>query len=175
MSMVAERITLHSSLPPTTTMNTATTSAEAIKLEIERLKGLSSLRVGIGDSDHLTGAINRAKTGGPVARPAVPATTATRPRGNVYVNPNYKPPSQAARPPISTVPQSRPVSRPTPSLPQETRDVVIDGIAFESSGRTLVRKDRKSDDLGPSSVAAGRSYSGCTQAGGVGLVSNVAW
>ncbi|EIW58789.1 uncharacterized protein TRAVEDRAFT_47931 [Trametes versicolor FP-101664 SS1] len=106
-------------------MNTATTSAEAIKLEIERLKG----------------AINRAKTGGPVARPAVPATNATRPRGNVYVNPNYKPPSQAVRPPVSAIPSSRPASRPTPSLPQETRDVVIDGIAFESSGRTLVRKD----------------------------------
>lgn len=75
MSMVAERITLHPSLPPTTTMNTATTSAEAIKLEIERLKGLSILRACIGDSDHLTGAINRAKTGGPVARPAVQRPT----------------------------------------------------------------------------------------------------
>ncbi len=149
MSMVAAPITLRSSLPSTTIMNTATTSAEAIKLEIERLKGLPVFRAGAGSSDHSIGAINRAKTGGPVARPAVPATNPTRPRGNVYVNPNYKPPSQAARPHVPTVTQPRPAARPPPVLPQETRDVVIDGIAFESSGRSLVRKDCKSNSFRP--------------------------
>ncbi|KAI0766595.1 hypothetical protein BD413DRAFT_480613 [Trametes elegans] len=105
-------------------MATPSTSAAALKLEIERLKG----------------AINRHKTGETAPRPpTVPTTTYTRPRSNVYVNPNYKPP--APRPALPVVTQPRATSRPPASIPQEPRDVVIDGVAFESSGRSLVRKD----------------------------------
>ncbi|KAI0666786.1 hypothetical protein C8Q78DRAFT_1056944 [Trametes maxima] len=106
-------------------MDTPSTSAAALKLEIERLKG----------------AINRHKTGDPVPRPTPPATTVAKPRSNVYVNPNYKPPLGAVRPSVSVATQPRPVLRAAASLPEEKRDVVIDGVAFESSGRTLVRKD----------------------------------
>ncbi|KAH9940919.1 uncharacterized protein BXZ73DRAFT_42563 [Epithele typhae] len=109
-------------------MTTPGSSAAALKLEIERLKG----------------AINQHKTGAASVRPPVPATSA-RPRANVYVNPNYKPPLQTSYPQPAANSAPRPVPRPAPrSVPsstQDKRDVVIDGIAFESSGRSLVRKD----------------------------------
>lgn len=115
------------------------TSAAALKLEIARLKG-SFLDP---DCDPLfaygpsLGMINQHKTseqpparptGHPVSRP---------PRSNVYVNPNYKPPSKSTTPVPSTV---HPPRLPVPSSSQK-RDVVIGGVAFESSGRSLVRKD----------------------------------
>ncbi|KAI0644203.1 hypothetical protein C8Q79DRAFT_974699 [Trametes meyenii] len=106
-------------------MDTPSTSAAALKLEIERLKG----------------AINRHKTGDPPPRLAPPATAVAKPRSNVYVNPNYKPPLNTVRTPVPATTQPRPAARPPASLPAEKRDVVIDGVAFESSGRTLVRKD----------------------------------
>lgn len=82
------------------------------------------------------GAINRHKTFEP--RPRAPATfhPGNRPRSNVYVNPNYKPSSKPSS--IASTP------RPPPAKPtdlNEKRDVVIGGVAFESSGRSLVRKD----------------------------------
>ncbi|KAI0629145.1 hypothetical protein C8Q77DRAFT_1142373 [Trametes polyzona] len=107
-------------------MDTPSTSAAALKLEIERLKG----------------AINRHKSGDPVPRPIAPPANVVRPRSNVYVNPNYKPPVKTTRPPVPpTAVPPRPTPKPVPTLPQEKRDVVIDGVAFESSGRSLVRKD----------------------------------
>ncbi|KAH9852030.1 hypothetical protein C2E23DRAFT_827268 [Lenzites betulinus] len=106
-------------------MDSPSTSAAALKLEIERLKG----------------AINRHKSADPVVRPQAPAASFVKPRSNVYVNPNYKPAAKNIRPPAPAVVRPRPVSRPPPSLPEEKRDVVIGGVAFESSGRSLVRKD----------------------------------
>ena len=61
-------------------------------------------------------------------------------RTNVYVNPNYKPP------PRSTQVPSRPAPYPRPAPIKNTgekRDVVLNGVAFQSSGRSLVRKDRE--------------------------------
>ncbi|KAG6873500.1 hypothetical protein C0995_014768 [Termitomyces sp. Mi166 len=71
----------------------------------------------------------------------------TNSRNNTYINPNYKPANKYTRPNIN-IAQSQP-----PSLPQaqpqvkppstKVKDVVINGVAFESSGRSLVRKDRE--------------------------------
>ncbi|THH01049.1 hypothetical protein EW026_g1578 [Hermanssonia centrifuga] len=65
--------------------------------------------------------------------------TGGRPRNNVYVNPDYKPPLRAVAP-IPPAPRP-PIPRPLSTHPDEKRDVVINGIAFETSGRSLVRKD----------------------------------
>jgi hypothetical protein len=89
----------------------------------------------------LTGVINQHKNIGPPGKH--PNSQIGRPRNNVYVNPSYKPP-------IKPQPQVRqassntlktPSSRPIPLTIPSTRDVVIGGVAFESSGRSLVRKD----------------------------------
>ncbi|KAJ8489173.1 hypothetical protein ONZ51_g3066 [Trametes cubensis] len=105
-------------------MDTPSTSAAALKLQIQQLESV----------------INRRKAAETApAQPPAPSTSA-RPRSNVYVNPNYKPPSKTARPPAPP-PQPRPAARPPPTLPQEKRDVVLNGVQFESSGRALVRKD----------------------------------
>ncbi|KAI0731310.1 hypothetical protein C8Q76DRAFT_718438 [Earliella scabrosa] len=119
-------------------MDTPSTSAAALKLEIERLKG----------------AINRHKSGEP-ARPTAPAAVVpTRPRNNVYVNPNYKPPSKTFSPPVPPANQARPAPRPPTSIPQEKRDVLIGGVSFESSGRSLVRKDLPKPSSKPPSTTA---------------------
>ncbi|KAI1793551.1 hypothetical protein LXA43DRAFT_1123434 [Ganoderma leucocontextum] len=123
-------------------MDTPSTAAAALKLEIERL----------------TGVINQRKTGGPPPRRTYPAAS-TYPRNNVYVNPDYKPPSRTLRPPVSaTVPKPQPASKPPVSTTQEARDVIIGGVAFESSGRSLVRKDLpKPTPKPPSTNSAGPS------------------
>ncbi|KIP08826.1 hypothetical protein PHLGIDRAFT_103840 [Phlebiopsis gigantea 11061_1 CR5-6] len=101
-------------------MDGPSTSAAALKEEIARL----------------TGAINRHKTTEYRPRPPTGYNPASKPRNNVYVNPNYKPPSK----PASTASTPRlPPSK--PSGTNDKRDVVIGGVAFESSGRSLVRKD----------------------------------
>jgi len=113
------------------------TPEAALKLEIARL----------------TGAINRHRSG--EARP--PHSTRTS-----YVNPSYKPPSSkplvrpgsqtpAAPPPssASSVPTVRPPSGPGPSQSQP-RDVTINGVVFETSKRSLVRKDIKPSSKPPS-------------------------
>ncbi|PSR90569.1 hypothetical protein PHLCEN_2v4862 [Hermanssonia centrifuga] len=105
-------------------MDLPSTSAAAMKEEIARL----------------TGAINRQKIHTPDYNPR--QTTfypGGRPRNNVYVNPDYKPPLRAAAP-IPPAPRP-PIPRPLSTYPDEKRDVVINGIAFETSGRSLVRKD----------------------------------
>ena len=132
-------------LPLSTTMDTpAMSSAAALKLEIERLKGLLVMSTWTSQAYVcFAGAINQRKSGEPAVRST--GTTSnwnSRPRHNVYVNPNYKPPAKTHQPSAPPVNHLRPpVSRPPPSLPQDKRDVVIDGVAFESSGRSLVRKD----------------------------------
>ncbi|EIW79310.1 hypothetical protein CONPUDRAFT_138447 [Coniophora puteana RWD-64-598 SS2] len=94
----------------------------ALKLEIARLSGV----------------INRHKT----------AQQSSHSRSNTYVNPNYKPPSNS-RPSINAQANSfQPSSSsssassvPVPPSNSAARDVVIGGITFQSSGRSLVRKD----------------------------------
>ncbi|KAH8108338.1 hypothetical protein DFH11DRAFT_1634500 [Phellopilus nigrolimitatus] len=96
-------------------------SEDAVKAEIARL----------------TGAINRHKTGPPSNN------TSYFGRNSTYVNPDYKPTSKASlqsnqafqRPAASSA-----TRLPPPSVGQP-REVVIDGVAFQSSGRSLVRKD----------------------------------
>ncbi|CAL1715016.1 unnamed protein product [Somion occarium] len=93
-------------------------SAAALRAEIARL----------------TGAIEQRKTQANASSSVYPPS---RPRHNVYVNPNYKPPSRQ-------VPISKPIAG--PPIPAVTanptpKEVVIGGVAFESSGRSLVRKD----------------------------------
>ena len=57
----------------------------------------------------------------------------------MYVNPSYK---QSSKTPSVTPPTFKaPLSAPPPT---GTHDVVIGGVAFESSGRSLVRKDCES-------------------------------
>ncbi|KAJ7698966.1 hypothetical protein B0H17DRAFT_1006413 [Mycena rosella] len=66
------------------------------------------------------------------------STTYQPPRSSTYVNPNYRPPTNKyIRPATSTF---KPPSRPAPPTTQVT-DVVLNGVAFESSNRSLVRKD----------------------------------
>lgn len=60
-----------------------------------------------------------------------------QPRRNVYVNPNYRPQKVTT---LAPRPYRQPAPLPAPRL-NEKKDVIIGGVAFESSGRTLVRKD----------------------------------
>ena len=77
------------------------------------------------------GAIDRHKSGASHKPPS---------RTNVYVNPNYKPPSRSDQ--VQTRPA--PYHRPAPiKNTGEKRDVVLNGVAFQSSARSLVRKDRE--------------------------------
>jgi len=96
------------------------------------------------------GAINRHRSVQGQARPPHSTTQTT------YVNPSYKPPSSrayvraeyqaaGAAPTASSKPSTtvRPPSGPGSSL-SRPHDVTIDGVVFESSKRSLVRKDRAS-------------------------------
>jgi len=81
-------------------------------------------------------------------------------RSNKYVNPNYQPPNKYVRPGVNTGPviASTPataiveagpesgtpvpqISQPPILIPGQKKEVVLGGVAFESSGRSLVRKD----------------------------------
>lgn len=73
--------------------------------------------------------------------------------GLTTAGPSKPSPAAAARPSINTAPNARtstaspaPSSLNTPVEPGVTKEVVIGGVAFESSARSLVRKDRKSQD-----------------------------
>ncbi len=78
----------------------------------------------------------------------------------MYVNPNYKPANKYVRPGLDTAGPSLPasvdatmsssseilgsaVSQPLPVVSAQKKEVVLGGVAFESSGRSLVRKDRE--------------------------------
>ncbi|KAF9230119.1 hypothetical protein BU15DRAFT_84026 [Melanogaster broomeanus] len=96
----------------------ASTPDAALKAEIARL----------------TGAINQHRST-QQRYGAVPGPSSYR-RSNTYVNPNYKPRS-TFKPQGHKSTESANSEQAAPS----TRDIVIDGITFESSGRSLVRKD----------------------------------
>ncbi|KAH7914596.1 hypothetical protein BJ138DRAFT_346700 [Hygrophoropsis aurantiaca] len=103
----------------------SSTSEAALKLEIARL----------------TGAINRHKsTQYPAEQPK------TNGRSNTYVNPNYKPPTSTTVKTQAPFKFTQRYIRPSSAssslaAPGPSRDVVIGGVTFESSGRSLVRKD----------------------------------
>jgi hypothetical protein len=75
------------------------------------------------------------------------------------VNPNYQPPNKYVRPDVngSVIPSTPSaaaaivaaiseigqISQPPPVIPGQKKEVVLGGVAFESSGRSLVRKDRE--------------------------------
>ncbi|KAI0077702.1 hypothetical protein K474DRAFT_1771528 [Panus rudis PR-1116 ss-1] len=110
------------------------TSAAALKAEIARL----------------TGAINRRKT--EETKQQAYSFNPARPRSNVYVNPNYKPPSKSGPPSRpTTVPPQVPAKVPPTT---ETKEVVIGGVAFQSSGRSLVRKELAAQKSTPSASSA---------------------
>ncbi|KAG1797558.1 hypothetical protein EV424DRAFT_1441953 [Suillus variegatus] len=100
----------------------ASTSDAALKEEIARL----------------TGAISQHKS----TQQSVESFSA--PRSNAYFNPKYKPPA-FYRPSEYQKPATKyirpPTKPPRPPQASSTRDVVIDGVTFESSTRSLVRKD----------------------------------
>ncbi|KAF9244671.1 hypothetical protein BU15DRAFT_86038 [Melanogaster broomeanus] len=108
----------------------ASTPDAALKAEIARL----------------TGAINQHRST-QQRYGAVPGPSSYR-RSNTYVNPNYKPRS-TFKPQGHKSTESAKYIHSTPPLTSSsseqaapsTRDIVIDGITFESSGRSLVRKD----------------------------------
>jgi hypothetical protein len=124
------------------------TPEAALKLEIARLTGIFLSRsYCFFLLNNVPGAINRHRSGEGQAGP--PYTTSR----TTYVNPSYKPPSSKAyvRPgyqtssvtPTQSASSSatvRPPSGPGPSRTQP-RDVTINGVMFESSKRSLVRKD----------------------------------
>ncbi|KAF9561213.1 hypothetical protein CPC08DRAFT_439709 [Agrocybe pediades] len=82
-------------------------------------------------------------------------------RSNTYVNPNYKPANKYIRPGLNVAGPSKPPSTatastsvpsanaaapmqdttPTPQVSGQKKEVVLGGVAFESSRRSLVRKD----------------------------------
>ncbi|KAH9066808.1 hypothetical protein EDB87DRAFT_1588342 [Lactarius vividus] len=116
------------------------TPEAALKLEIARL----------------TGAINRHRSTEGRPLPSYPTTR------NTYVNPSYKlsssktqprpgsqTPSPAPTSNASSIPTVRPQSGPGPSQSQP-RDVTINGVVFETSKRSLVRKDIKPSSKPPS-------------------------
>ncbi|KAI0272600.1 hypothetical protein BC834DRAFT_857499 [Gloeopeniophorella convolvens] len=118
------------------------TPEAALKLEIARL----------------TGAINRHRNGEIQARPQTSSRT-------TYVNPSYKtsstkgyvrPGYQSVNTTSTTSPSSSATVRPPPGpgpgpSHSQPRDVTIGGVKFESSRRTLVRKDIKPTAPPPSS------------------------
>ena len=89
-------------------------------------------------------------------------------RSNVYVNPNYKPANKYTRPVtsktdmatdsfgvgqsstsstsyvgVSSAPAPAPGTVISTSVGAQKKEIVLGGVAFESSGRSLVRKDRE--------------------------------
>ncbi|KIM44665.1 hypothetical protein M413DRAFT_442621 [Hebeloma cylindrosporum] len=129
-------------------------SEAQMKSEIERLTATIN--------QHKAHQKNKPVNGGykssyaPYPQPSFPG------RHNPYVNPNYKPANKYIRPGLSVAGPSKPASTtiintamittPTPTVPPssstplsstggQTKEVVLGGVAFESSSRSLVRKD----------------------------------
>ncbi|KAJ6620617.1 hypothetical protein B0H10DRAFT_1911825 [Mycena sp. CBHHK59/15] len=61
-------------------------------------------------------------------------------RSSTYVNPNYRPPNKYVRPSTSAIVKP-PSTQSQPAPPAQLKEVVLNGVAFESSKRSLVRKD----------------------------------
>ncbi|KAG6825782.1 hypothetical protein H0H92_002445 [Tricholoma furcatifolium] len=86
----------------------------------------------------LTATINQRKS---IISGQTSSNPRTNPRSNTYVNPNYRPSNKYIRPdyvapqPAAPAPPPRPVQPPSTAV----KDVIINGIAFESSGRSLVQ------------------------------------
>ena len=127
----------------------ASSEATRIQQEIALLTGMSNI-FSPADSPHSpchSGAINRHKSGSTAQQST--GYPAARPRNNTYINPNYKPPPTQYKPPtkyvcpVTTAYKTQPLLVPGSS---QTHDVVIGGVAFESSGRSLVRKDCASSE-----------------------------
>jgi hypothetical protein len=124
--------------------STPATEAARIQQEIALLTGKLQAPSSY-DSPHnpySPGAINRHKSGSTTQQST--GYAAARPRNSTYVNPNYKPPTTQYAPSTKFVRPATAAYKPqTPPVPgpSQTRDIVIGGVAFESSGRSLVRKD----------------------------------
>ncbi|KAL0065197.1 hypothetical protein AAF712_007867 [Marasmius tenuissimus] len=113
-------------------------STEAqLKSEIERLTGIINLVYGNSSQFcSVTATINKHKSGKPTQLPS----TGFSYRSNTYVNPNYKPSNTYIRPTPGPSNLVKPVSQPAPST-NKPKEVVLGGVAFSSSRRSLVRKD----------------------------------
>lgn len=114
-------------------------SEAALRAEIARLTGneivISKAYL------HLTktqGAINQRKYASQVSRP--PSSSFRFNGNNKYINPNYKVTPKSQRPPVVTKEKSQVANLPSTST-SRPHEVVIDGVAFQSSRRSLVRKD----------------------------------
>ncbi|KAG8987708.1 hypothetical protein FRB90_003199, partial [Tulasnella sp. 427] len=90
---------------------------------------MSSEAALLEEINRLSGAINRRKTTQPPPQPTY--------RGRGRGGPPYKP-SYRSRGGFT---EYTPISRPGVAGPsQQTREVVVDGVTFQSNGKTLVRK-----------------------------------
>jgi hypothetical protein len=117
------------------------TDAAQIKSEIARLTGQWADIHSKAIAECLAASISQHKSTTSAPRPPT-STTSWPPRSSTYINPNYKPPSNKY---IRPAQQPRPqITRPpsTSATPNTTKEVVLNGVAFESSTRSLVRKDR---------------------------------
>ncbi|KAJ7117613.1 hypothetical protein C8R44DRAFT_791126 [Mycena epipterygia] len=63
------------------------------------------------------------------------------PRSSTYVNPNYRPPTNKYTRPSTSNIGKPPSAQARPAAPAQVKEVVLNGVAFESSKRSLVRKD----------------------------------
>jgi len=142
-----------------------------IRSEIERLTGVffSCLFESLMSSNmHITATINQHKALQKQQSAWDKSTNYYTPHNgeghsrNKYVNPNYqssnkyiRPGLNSAGPSTTTVSSPSPAtplassgpsvatitSQPPPVIPGQIKEVVLGGVAFESSGRSLVRKD----------------------------------
>jgi len=149
------------SLATTVSIMASSNSAEAMRLEIERLTGAWS---GYAKSKNLTSRAAKINSHKQAQHAQThPAGGYQKPyygRSNSYVNPNYRPTNKYIRPgytatPVSGTSTSGSMTPPAASLASgvalastnaisiEKKEVVLNGVAFESSGRSLVRKDRQ--------------------------------
>ncbi|KAJ6456120.1 hypothetical protein C8R45DRAFT_1222245 [Mycena sanguinolenta] len=133
-----------SSLLPPSTFATMATDAAQLKSEIAKLTASISQ--------------HKSKTASNPRHPYAPTSTSWPPRSSTYVNPNYKPPSNkyirptpAARPPVSHPPSTNVNSSTSTS---QVKEVVLNGVAFESSTRSLVRKDLPKPATKPKPVSS---------------------
>ncbi|PCH44348.1 hypothetical protein WOLCODRAFT_104967 [Wolfiporia cocos MD-104 SS10] len=113
-------------------MDSSSTSAAALKSEIARLAGV----------------INQHKSNAPVQ------PLQNRSRHSVYINPNYQPRSRAPR-----IASGSQLKAPTTNIGvPHKREVIVGGVTFESSGRSLVRKDASSASGTPHAPATQPSF-----------------